>query len=62
MAVTELGILAGNRNLPFVVAEQARKAGVKRIVGVGFVGETVPVPCVMRSGDDLVTISPFFIG
>ncbi len=42
VAVTELGILAGNRNLPFVVAEQARKAGVKRIVGVGFVGETDP--------------------
>ena len=41
-SIKQLGILAGNRNLPFVVVEQARKAGVEKIVAVGFVGETDP--------------------
>lgn len=40
--IKELGILAGNRNLPFVVAEQARKAGIQRIIAVGVTGETDP--------------------
>ncbi len=37
-----LGIIAGNRTLPFVLARQARAAGVKRLVAVGFEGETDP--------------------
>jgi DUF1009 family protein len=40
--IKKLGILAGNRNLPFVVAEQARKAGVEYLVAVAFEGETDP--------------------
>jgi DUF1009 family protein len=37
-----LGIIAGNRNLPFVIAAEARKAGVRKIVAVGFENETDP--------------------
>ena len=37
-----LGIIAGNRSLPLVVARQARSAGVKRLVAVAFDGETDP--------------------
>jgi DUF1009 family protein len=37
-----LGILAGNRSLPLLFARQARAAGVKRLVAVGFEGETDP--------------------
>lgn len=37
-----LGIIAGNRTLPFVLAEEARKQGVQRLVAVAFEGETDP--------------------
>jgi DUF1009 family protein len=44
MTVTteSIGLIAGNRSLPLVFARQARKMGVKRIVAVGFEGETDP--------------------
>jgi len=35
-----LGIIAGNRTLPLVLARQARSMGVKRLVAVAFEGET----------------------
>jgi DUF1009 family protein len=37
-----LGIIAGNRSLPLVLARQARAMGVKKLVAVGFEGETTP--------------------
>src|SRR5262245_4123897 len=37
-----LGIIAGNRSLPLVLARQARTMGVKRLVAVAFDGETDP--------------------
>jgi DUF1009 family protein len=37
-----LGIIAGNRTLPFLFAKQARALGVKRLVAVAFEGETDP--------------------
>ena len=37
-----LGIIAGSRGLPFLIAREARKAGVRRIVAVAFEGETDP--------------------
>ncbi|HNQ72579.1 MAG TPA: UDP-2,3-diacylglucosamine diphosphatase LpxI [Verrucomicrobiota bacterium] len=37
-----IGLLAGNRTLPLLFARQARRLGVKRIVAVGFEGETDP--------------------
>src|SRR5688572_7126722 len=37
-----LGIIAGSRSLPLDFARQARAAGVKRLVAVGFVNETDP--------------------
>ena len=37
-----IGIIAGNRSLPLVFAQQARRLGVKRLVAVGFEGETEP--------------------
>lgn len=37
-----LGLIAGNRSLPLIFAQQARNQGVKRIVAVGFEGETDP--------------------
>jgi UDP-2,3-diacylglucosamine hydrolase len=37
-----LGLIAGNRSLPLLLAEQARRMGVKRLVAVGFDGETDP--------------------
>jgi UDP-2,3-diacylglucosamine hydrolase len=42
MAVKTLGIIAGNRSLPLVLARQARQAGVTRLVAVAFEGETDP--------------------
>jgi UDP-2,3-diacylglucosamine hydrolase len=41
-ALDVLGIIAGNRSLPVLLAQQARKAGVKRLVAVAFEGETEP--------------------
>ena len=37
-----LGIIAGNRSLPFELARGARAAGVRRLVAVAFEGETDP--------------------
>lgn len=37
-----LGILAGNRSLPLLLATQARRLGVQRLVAVAFEGETDP--------------------
>jgi hypothetical protein len=40
--VDTLGIIAGNRSLPLELARGARSAGVRRLVAVGFEGETDP--------------------
>ena len=37
-----LGLIAGNRSLPLLFAKQARGLGMKRLVAVGFEGETEP--------------------
>lgn len=37
-----MGIIAGNRSLPLLFAQQARAMGVKRLVAIGFDGETDP--------------------
>jgi DUF1009 family protein len=37
-----LGIIAGNRSLPLILARQARAMGIKRLVAVAFEGETDP--------------------
>jgi DUF1009 family protein len=42
LAVTDMGIIAGNRTLPMVFARQARAMGVKRLVAAAFEGETDP--------------------
>ncbi len=42
MVTDTLGIIAGNRSLPLVFAQQARELGVKRLVAVAFEGETDP--------------------
>jgi DUF1009 family protein len=39
-SVDVLGIIAGNRDLPLVLAREARAAGVRRLVAVGVEGET----------------------
>ena len=41
-SITTLGIIAGNRSLPLLVARQARARGVQRLVAVAFEGETDP--------------------
>jgi DUF1009 family protein len=41
-SVESLGLIAGNRSLPLVFAQQARKLGVKKLVAVAFEGETDP--------------------
>jgi UDP-2,3-diacylglucosamine hydrolase len=38
--IDSLGIIAGNRSLPLLLARQARSVGVGRLVAVGFEGET----------------------
>lgn len=40
--VRELGIIAGSRELPLLIAREARSAGVERLVAIGFEGETDP--------------------
>lgn len=40
--VDTLGIIAGNRALPLMLARQARELGVRRLVAVAFQGETDP--------------------
>ncbi len=37
-----LGVIAGNRTLPLLLAREARRAGVRHLVGVAFEGETDP--------------------
>ncbi|HEV2208356.1 MAG TPA: UDP-2,3-diacylglucosamine diphosphatase LpxI [Verrucomicrobiae bacterium] len=41
-AIDTLGLIAGNRALPLVLAQQTRRLGVKRLVAVAFEGETDP--------------------
>lgn len=41
-SIESLGIIAGNRSLPLLLAKQARALGVKKIVAVAFEGETDP--------------------
>ncbi len=53
-AIESLGIIAGNRSLPLVLARQARALGVKRLVAVGFEGETDPALGALV--DDLVWV------
>jgi DUF1009 family protein len=40
--IESLGIIAGSRSLPLVVAQEARAQGVKHIVAVAFTNETSP--------------------
>jgi DUF1009 family protein len=40
--VETLGIIAGNRSLPLLLAQEARRLGVKRLVAAAFEGETDP--------------------
>jgi UDP-2,3-diacylglucosamine hydrolase len=40
--IDTVGIIAGSRSLPLVFARQARSLGAKRLVAVGFEGETDP--------------------
>lgn len=51
-AIQTLGLIAGNRTLPFLIARQARAMGITRIVAVGFEGETDPALAPLV--DDLV--------
>ena len=41
-ALESLGLIAGNRSLPLEFAQQARAAGVKKLVAVAFENETDP--------------------
>src|SRR5205823_13582023 len=41
-AITTLGIIAGNRSLPLLLARQARSMGTERRVAVAFENETDP--------------------
>ena len=41
-SIQSLGIIAGNRSLPLILAKQARSQGVKQLVAVAFEGETDP--------------------
>lgn len=49
-----IGIIAGNRTLPLLFAQQARAAGVKRIVAVAFEGETDPA--IAAHADEVVWV------
>jgi UDP-2,3-diacylglucosamine hydrolase len=51
-AIQSLGIIAGNRLLPQVLAREARRAGIKSLVAVAFVGETDPA--LARLVDEIV--------
>ena len=37
-----LGVIAGNRTLPLLLAREARRAGIRRLGAVAFEGETDP--------------------
>jgi len=52
--IEELGIIAGSKSLPFVVAHQAHQSGIKRVVAVGFDGETDPA--LEKEVDELVWV------
>lgn len=41
-ALETIGLIAGNRTLPLLFAQQARAMGIKRVVAVAFDGETDP--------------------
>src|SRR5688572_27874496 len=41
-SIQSIGLIAGNRSLPLLFAEQARRMGVQRIVAVAFENETSP--------------------
>ena|ERR1044071_1569175 len=41
-SIESLGIIAGNRSLPLIFARQARSLGVRKLLAVGFEGETDP--------------------
>jgi len=41
-AIDTLGLIAGNRSLPILLARQARAMGLKRLIAIGFEGETDP--------------------
>ncbi|HWD91096.1 MAG TPA: UDP-2,3-diacylglucosamine diphosphatase LpxI [Verrucomicrobiae bacterium] len=41
-SIESLGMIAGNRSLPLLFAQQARATGVKRLVAAAFEGETDP--------------------
>src|SRR5512137_3006709 len=41
-ALDSLGIIAGNRSLPLLLAKEARRQGVKRLIAVAVEGETDP--------------------
>src|SRR5436190_127102 len=41
-SLESLGMIAGNRSLPLVFARQSRTMGVRRLIAVGFEGETDP--------------------
>ena len=47
-----LGIIAGSKALPLMLARQARATGVARIVAVAFDGETDPE--IAKVADDVV--------
>ena len=51
-SITTLGIIAGSRSLPLLLARQARTLGVTRLVAVAFEGETDPE--LARLVDDIV--------
>ncbi len=51
-AIQTLGLIAGNRTLPLLLARQARAMGVTRLVAVAFEGETDPA--LVKLVDDLV--------
>jgi len=41
-SIESLGLIAGNRSLPLIFAQQARRMGVKKLVAAAFEGETDP--------------------
>ena len=51
-AIETLGIIAGNRSLPLLLAQQARAAGVPRLVAVAFENETDPA--LAKLVDDII--------
>ena len=41
-SIQSLGIIAGSRELPLLIAREARRLGMSKIVAVAFQGETSP--------------------